>query len=228
MCFVLINFSLLFCHVKRDLSWNFIPFSKCFSSSTMAANTNANAANLNVLANVATPSPLHDALGHMGFVQAIINYMTVDQDMNSLAEFQILTDNELKLLCKFLCQHGVTTGNPLPLIPAFQCWSVLRWTSCWCVTPWDLGRGQALLLWQPASPLMQWGQWKLIANRRKATKMWTPQIFCKGLAPYDQGHRRMVAWKPRCVKDTFGLCHQTGPRNWSSLRLRIHIWCMHL
>jgi len=31
----------------------------------MAANANANAANLNVLANVAAPNPLHDALGSL-------------------------------------------------------------------------------------------------------------------------------------------------------------------
>jgi len=76
----------------------------------MAAN--ANAANWNVFANVAAPNPLHDALGRMGFAQATINFMTIDQGMDSLAEFQILTDDEVESLCKVLRRPGGTTGNP--------------------------------------------------------------------------------------------------------------------
>jgi len=38
----------------------------------------------------------------MGFTQATINYMTVEQGMDSLEEFRILTDDEVENLCKVL------------------------------------------------------------------------------------------------------------------------------
>jgi len=87
---------------------------------------NANAANLNVLANIAAPKPFHDALGHIGFTQATINFMTINQGMDSLEEFQILTNDEVESLCKVLCCPRGTTSNPLPLIPALQYQSMLR------------------------------------------------------------------------------------------------------
>jgi len=85
----------------------------------MAANANANVANLNILANVAAPNPLHDAHGCMGFAQATINFMIINQGMDSLAEFWILTNDEVELLCKVLCHPRGTTGNPPTPHPGF-------------------------------------------------------------------------------------------------------------
>jgi len=56
---------------------------------TMAAN--ATATNLNILVNVATPNKLHDDPRGMYFTQATISYITVEQGMKSLEEFQIVT-----------------------------------------------------------------------------------------------------------------------------------------
>ena len=98
----------------------------------MAANLDANAANiianaaniaanLNALAIAAAPIPLHDALARMGFTQPTINYMTMRQGMDSLEEFKILTDDEVKSLCKVFRRPRGTIGNPLALTPALQC-----------------------------------------------------------------------------------------------------------
>jgi len=50
------------------------------------------------------------------FAQVAINYMIVDQGMDLLEEFRILTDDQVEssLVCKVLYQPGGTTGNLPP------------------------------------------------------------------------------------------------------------------
>jgi len=119
-CFDFTNLSLLSLPSRRErFVLKVSSFPKPFSLSTMAANANANAENLNILANVATPNPLHDAHGCMGFAQATINFMIINQGMDSLAEFWILTNDEVELLCKVLCHPRGTTSNPPTPHPSF-------------------------------------------------------------------------------------------------------------
>jgi len=91
---------------------------------TMAAN--AATANLNILANAAVPNELHGALGRMGFTQATINYMTVEQGMDSLEEFRILTDDEVKNLARPSVNPEAQQATLWPPIPALQFQSAPR------------------------------------------------------------------------------------------------------
>ena len=55
----------------------------------------------------------------MGFSQDAAMYMSVDQGMDTLNKFRIMTDDEAKTLCKVLHCPGGTIGNPPTPHPGF-------------------------------------------------------------------------------------------------------------
>jgi hypothetical protein len=62
---------------------------------------------------------LRTALRRMGLSQDAAEYLTDTQGMDTLAEFRILTDDEVETLCKVLRRPGGTTGNPPVPHPGF-------------------------------------------------------------------------------------------------------------
>ena len=69
---------------------------------------------------MAQVNAIHMALGQIGFSNEAANYITSDQNgqgMSSLAEFAVLTDDEVKNLCKVVCRPGGMMQNPNAAAP---------------------------------------------------------------------------------------------------------------
>ena len=69
---------------------------------------------------MAQVNAIRTALGRLGFSNEAANYITSDQNgqgMNSLAEFAVLTDDEVKNLCKVVRRPGGMMQNPNAAAP---------------------------------------------------------------------------------------------------------------
>ena len=69
---------------------------------------------------MAQVNAIRTALGRLGFSNEAANYITSDQNgqgMNSLAEFAVLTDDEVENLCKVVRRPGGMMQNPNAAAP---------------------------------------------------------------------------------------------------------------